>query len=440
MSATYEFISKQVLSTTAASIVFSNIPQGFTDLLISVSARSNAAGADSVDLYAQFNEATSNYSMRRLFGNGSSAASDSASGAATSLRVGNMPGAAPTANTFGSTQVYISGYASSNNKTVSADSCSENNGTTALIMALAGLSTNAAPVTSVLLAPLSGSFVAGSSFFVYGVRRASGDPGVFMDASGGDVLISGGYKYHTFRSSGVLQVNTPGWAEYLVVAGGGSGGKTDAGGGGAGGLITGTLAMPSGPVSVVVGAGGANPGTGTVWLRGLPGSDSRLGGVTAVGGGGGGSGSLGDATNRVAGSGGSGGGAGSTWTSTANRGDGVSGQGNAGGTGAASQGGGGGGGAGAAGSNAPSSTQAGAGGVGRDVWGTFYAGGGGGGHGGAGATDAVGGNGGGGRGTILGDGLPATVNTGGGGGGGGGNHGNGGAGGSGIVIVRYPYR
>ena len=172
MPTTMKLIAKNVLGSDTASITFSSIPGTYTDLMILSSCRSTAAGSDSVDMYAQFNSATTNYSMRRLYGNGSSAASDTASGAATSLRVGNMPGTNPTADTFSSVSIYIPNYAGSTNKSVSADSCSENNGTLALVMAWASLWSNTAAITDILLAPLSGSFKSGSSFFLYGITKA----------------------------------------------------------------------------------------------------------------------------------------------------------------------------------------------------------------------------------------------------------------------------
>jgi hypothetical protein len=172
MATTMRLIAKNVLGSDTASVTFSDIPGTFTDLLIAVSARSTQASANTTDLYAQFNGATTNYSMRRLYGTGSAVASDTASGSSTSLRVGNMTATSSTADTFGNAHIYIPNYAGSTNKSVSAESCSENNGTEALVMAFASLWSNTAAITSILLAPLSGSFKSGSSFFLYGITKA----------------------------------------------------------------------------------------------------------------------------------------------------------------------------------------------------------------------------------------------------------------------------
>jgi hypothetical protein len=251
-----------------------------------------------------------------------------------------------------------------------------------------------------------------------------------VSATGGTVVTSGGYTYHTFTSSGTFTALSSGTVELLMVAGGGCGGSSTGGGGGAGGLIYNTnISVTPQAYTVTVGAGqpAAYKNTGR-------GSNSVALGLTAIGGGGGGW-SEGDVTTGLPSSGGSGGGGQSYYFSADAGGAGTSGQGNAGGTGGGSYSGGGGG-AGAVGTNA-SSGQAGVGGAGLAYStiatatstgaSTYYAGGGG------GAIGGSGGAGGGGAYTVAG-----TVNTGGGGGSDWGHGANVGAsGGSGIVIIRY---
>ena len=272
-------------------------------------------------------------------------------------------------------------------------------------------------------------------------------------AEGGTVTTIGGYKIHTFTSSGIFNVLSGSkTVEYLVVAGGGGGGAAHAGGGGAGGYIAAFNTLSVGSVAITVGAGGAGcPGANYTFARGEAGSNSVVFALaTAIGGGGGGSRTDNNSGFAAGGSGGSGGGGGGLDSGLgpypASGGTGTSGQGSNGGTGIGGGQqacGGGGGGANAAGQNATSG-QGGAGGAGKTwVNGSAYAGGGGGGAYQA-TVAGVGGTGGGGRGgggvTISG--TAGTANTGGGGGGGnssGGIGGNAGFnGGSGIVIIRYP--
>ncbi len=163
-----------------------------------------------------------------------------------------------------------------------------------------------------------------------------------VSATGGTVTKNGGYRIHTFTSSGTLEVTTGGNVEVLVVAGGGGsggvGGQSASGAGGAGGFVTQSVLVAAGSHTVTVGNGGA--GGANTGLRGSQGGNSSVFSITAIGGGGGGGGLSG---HRNGGSGGSGGGGGGG--DTAVGGAGTAGQGTAGGAGQAA-----GGGAGVAGS------------------------------------------------------------------------------------------
>lgn len=263
-----------------------------------------------------------------------------------------------------------------------------------------------------------------------------------IDATGGTITEAGGYRIHTFTTSGTftLASTTDTLFEYLVVAGGGSGGGGTsnpgvAGGGGAGGLRTGFAQLTPQAYTITVGNGGTNGGGSSQ----NNGGDSSLASLVVCKGGGCG----GYYSAQTPGTGGSGGGG------AQHGGSGVSGtqgQGYAGGN-ALNYGGGGGGGAGGVGSNGWGSNpwpEGGNGGPGvqSSISGTaqWYAGGGGGSsHGSATQGRSLGGSGVGGRG-HYGSGVPGSdgaANTGSGGGGGGENTaaGNGAAG---IVIIRYP--
>jgi hypothetical protein len=269
-----------------------------------------------------------------------------------------------------------------------------------------------------------------------------------FSATGGTVTTVGGYRYHTFNSSGsfVTAGATSSDVEYLCVAGGGSGGGYG-GGGGAGGAIDSNQTFSAGVTyTVTIGSGGAAFANHT--QQGNDGTSSSISGtgistVSSTGGGGGGTAS---SNGKSGGSGGGGG-----YNSAG--GAGTAGQGNAGANAFNNSdpyASGGGGGKGGAGNTNSGANVAGAGGTGIN-WkslGTFYAGGGGGGvAGGSGYTQngvlGAGGSGGGGSGQWGGY-TAATAggnNTGGGGGGGGYNGSISqsltGAGGSGVVILRY---
>ena len=254
-------------------------------------------------------------------------------------------------------------------------------------------------------------------------------------ATGGTTTTTGGYKYHTFTSSGTFAVTAGAnlTVDAAIVAGGGAGGGSTAGGGGAGGFIESnsyTVAVQN--YTITIGAG-AGPGIST--QLSTSGSNTVALGSTAIGGGGGSTSTNNSYTQHAGLSGGSGGG-GAHYHVTGAPGAGTAGQGNSGGVANGYSGAGGGKGAVGGAGNAQYN---GAGGVGLN-WkslGTYYAGGG-------GAENGLGGLGGGGKGISV-TGQPAHpngesgfANTGGGGGTCWGyvSH-NGGAGGSGIVIIRY---
>ena len=269
-----------------------------------------------------------------------------------------------------------------------------------------------------------------------------------FSATGGTVTTVGGYRYHTFNSSGSF-VTTGGSSsnvEYLCVAGGASGGGYG-GGGGAGGAIDSNQTFSAG-VTYTVTIGGPGAAFSNHTQQGNDGTSSSISGtgistVSSTGGGGGGTAS---SNGKSGGSGGGGG-------YNSSGGAGTAGQGNAGANALNNSdpyASGGGGGKGGAGNSNSGANVAGAGGAGIN-WkslGTSYAGGGGGGvAGGSGYTQngvlGAGGSGGGGSGqwgsyTAA---NPGADNTGGGGGGGGYNgsisQSTTGAGGSGVVILRY---
>lgn len=239
------------------------------------------------------------------------------------------------------------------------------------------------------------------------------------------------YDYYTFTASGTLTVDTAGFADVLVLGAGGGGGGFRAsrggGGGGAGGYLAITNAyLPSGSLTVTVGAGATAYVSGTTSASlGNNGNASRLGGLYYGLGGGGG-------TIETGLSGGSGAGA---TNETGSGGSGMTSQGNNGG--AASDSvprGGGGGGANAAGASGATSGDGGAG-IASSITGSSVTRGAGGG-GGALSSPGSGGAGGGGNGGAGTTGSNGVANSGSGGGGGWSSITGGGNGGSGVVIVR----
>lgn len=175
--------------------------------------------------------------------------------------------------------------------------------------------------------------------------------------TGGDVATPGnGYQYNVFTSPGTLTVTSEGVLDYLVIAGGGSGGGHYGGGGGAGGVVAGEeVEFSATTYNVEIGQGGFKV-SGFPGKQGTPGGDSRLGNLTAIGGGGG--------AGRGSGHGIPGGSGGGATQDFSTFGDGTTGQGNPGGPqNQPGNGGSGGGGAGGIGASGGSPRAGGAGGT-----------------------------------------------------------------------------
>ena len=164
----WTLIEHQTLTSSVASVTLGNggtLPQTFKTLVLMISARSNGSGlSTAIAIYP--NNSTSSLTVRTLYGDGASATSYSGTDGWT----GNAVGSTATASTFSNIAISLPNYSGSTNKPYSSDSVTENNGTNAYQTLHAGLWSNTAAITSVVLSSLSGSFVSGSTFTLYGLK------------------------------------------------------------------------------------------------------------------------------------------------------------------------------------------------------------------------------------------------------------------------------
>jgi hypothetical protein len=168
---TMTLIETKTLGTSQTSIEFTLIPQDGTDLLLLVSGRGTRS--DNRDQFQiRFNSITSGYSARLLQGNGATAASAGDTSQALITRM-DMPAATTTANTFGNASVYIPNYTAAVNKSVSIDSVTENNGTTAYQQIISALMANTAPISSIYIEPEVADIAAGSVFSLYKITKGT---------------------------------------------------------------------------------------------------------------------------------------------------------------------------------------------------------------------------------------------------------------------------
>ena len=160
MPATYDPIATQTLGSAASSVTFSSIPSTYTDLVLIVNS-SRTTSNDSVSL--EFNGDTgSNYSRLLLYGTGSSALTFRESNA-NLIEIGIQ-------DTSNCTNIFnVINYANTtSNKSVVARA----NATGVRVSAGIGVWRNTAAINSIKLATGGSTFIAGSTFTLYGIKAA----------------------------------------------------------------------------------------------------------------------------------------------------------------------------------------------------------------------------------------------------------------------------
>lgn len=165
MANTHKLISNVIVgSGGAANITFSSIPATYTDLLIRYSTRAESSGTNWINMTLG---SGGTYTTKYLYGNGSGSV-NTGSGV---FAVNN--GADYTANVFGNGEIYIPNYLSSNNKSVIANSVSENNaaGAETVFGSLLWSGTSAVS-TIVLTTDGATDFAEYSTVYLYGISNA----------------------------------------------------------------------------------------------------------------------------------------------------------------------------------------------------------------------------------------------------------------------------
>jgi hypothetical protein len=169
MANTYTLIEAKTLGSAVSSVTFNSIPQTYTDILLKVSARGTTS-SNAIDTKLTFNGSTAGYTLRNVYGDGSSVGSFSDS--TTNYTGGEINGASSTGSTFSNNEFYVPNYTSANYKSFSADIVTENNGTAAIAWMHAGLWSNTAAITSLTIASASGNLDTYSTFYLYGISNS----------------------------------------------------------------------------------------------------------------------------------------------------------------------------------------------------------------------------------------------------------------------------
>jgi hypothetical protein len=168
MPVTYKKIASVTVTAAggSADIDFQNIPADYTDIVFHYSLRA----VDNIDFgRIEINGSASNFSSRRLTANGSTPSSSSRT---DNYLIGFYNPSGATASTFSNTTFYFPNYTASANKSFSADSVTENNGTTAQQVLFAGLWSNTAAITRIRIVPETGNFAQYSTATLYGISKS----------------------------------------------------------------------------------------------------------------------------------------------------------------------------------------------------------------------------------------------------------------------------
>jgi hypothetical protein len=159
-------ISQQTLSSPSATVTFSSIPGSYTNLILTIVAKSSS-GAASDSIYMQANTDTgANYSWTSLYGNAGGAGATGAN----SVSHGQIGQATTNSGFPGNVTVNINGYSGATFlKTAAAPQGYDYNSSTPTVQTYYWAWNNAAAINRLLLGLTTGAnFITGSQFTLYG--------------------------------------------------------------------------------------------------------------------------------------------------------------------------------------------------------------------------------------------------------------------------------
>jgi hypothetical protein len=160
--------SVTVGSGGASSIDFTSIPGTYTDLYITLSTRVLRTATNWSGILVKPN-GTNFSATRQLYGTGSATASSSVD----AYTGGASNSTDTTSNTFSNNYVYIPNYTSSDNKSISTDSVTENNATSALATLAASTFTVTSAITSIAIVDEgSRTFQQYTTATLYGIKNS----------------------------------------------------------------------------------------------------------------------------------------------------------------------------------------------------------------------------------------------------------------------------
>ena len=162
MAATYEPIASQTLVSAASSVTFSSIPGTYTDLVLVLSGTTTA---NDKAIRCQLNADTgSNYSHTNVLGYSGGVLSQRNSSAAF-WNIGN--------NFVTSQSTLVAHFMSYANTNVYKTTLSAEAAGTSVATRIVGLWRSTAAITSIKVYPISGSFAAGTTASLFGIKASA---------------------------------------------------------------------------------------------------------------------------------------------------------------------------------------------------------------------------------------------------------------------------
>ena len=171
-SGVYDSLATVTLSATTSSITFAGIPAGYKDLQIAGLSRVDTGGVNDVTGYLRFNgDSGSNYSTHRMYGYGAGGGgSYDASASTTQISFSSSAEGGNTANCFSVVVCDILDYAYSNKFKTTISLTGFETNAYGDVFQTSGQWRSYSPVSSITLSASTGSFVANTTFALYGVK------------------------------------------------------------------------------------------------------------------------------------------------------------------------------------------------------------------------------------------------------------------------------
>lgn len=158
---------------TVYEIEFASIPQTYTDLLLTFSARANYVGAGHETQILNFNSSTTSYTSKEMYYQDNVIYAANRGTISSGAPIGKMPDDNTTAGIFGNGSVYIPNYTNGNYKVFSSDSVSPNFSSTATIYMKSNLWSNTAAISNIKMHTANDRpFKQNSTFRLYGIKSS----------------------------------------------------------------------------------------------------------------------------------------------------------------------------------------------------------------------------------------------------------------------------